>query len=266
MNLHNKIKLSALIVARNEEKNIQECLNSVSNFDEIVLILDRTTDKTYNLANKFNCKIYEGSWLSEGDRRNHGISKCNNNWILEIDADERANDKLLEEARNKIYSLPNNSEGYFLIPFDNFIGKKKVRYGWGASWGVSAKPCLFHKNSKIWGDQIIHPKIILKNKLGYLENRINHYVDANISDMILRLDRYTTAKAKEIRNSKKKIPPLWITIRRSLTRFYKCYITRKGYKEKGWGFLNATFAALYVLISYIKADLENNDSIPKNIN
>ena len=46
----------------------------------------------------------------------------------------------------------------------------------------------------------------------------------NISDMILRLDRYTTAKAKEIRNSKKKIPPLWITIRRSLTRFYKCYI------------------------------------------
>ena len=77
--------------------------------------------------------------------------------------------------------------------------------------------------------------------------------------MIMRLDRYTSAKASDIRNSSKKIPPLWITIRRSLTRFYKCYITRKGYKEKGWGFLNATFAALFVLISYLKASLEEKD-------
>ena len=116
---------------------------------------------------------------------------------------------------------------------------------------MSAKPCLFHKESKIWGNQLIHPEITLKNKLGYLENRINHYVDTNISDMILRLDRYTTTKAKEIRSSGKSIPPLWITIRRSLTRFYKCYISRKGYKERGWGFLNATFAALFLSLIHI---------------
>ena len=68
---------------------------------------------------------------------------------------------------------------------------------------MSAKPCLFHKKSKIWGNQLIHPEITLKNKLGYLENRINHYVDTNISDMIIRLDRYTTTKAKEIKFWKK---------------------------------------------------------------
>ena len=263
MNLHHKIKFSALIVARNEEKNIEKCLNSISNFDEIVLILDRTTDNTCNIAKKFNCNIFEGDWPSEGDRRNYGISKCTNNWILEIDADEIVDKNLLKEANDKILSLPDNMEGYFLIPFDNYIGKKRVRYGWGASWGVSAKPCLFHKNSKIWGNEIIHPKITLINKLGYLDSRINHYIDANISDMILRLDRYTSAKAKEIRNSNKNIPPLWITVRRAITRFYKCYISRKGYKEKGWGFLNATFAALFVLVSYIKADLEDNDNVPK---
>ena len=81
--------------------------------------------------------------------------------------------------------------------------------------------------------------------------------------MIMRLDKYTTVKAIEIRNSNKNIPPLWITIRRALTRFYKCYITRKGFKERGWGFLNAVFASLFVLISYIKADLENDDNTPK---
>lgn len=258
-----KIKLSALIVAKNEEKNLKECLSSLSKVDEIILILDNTSDNSKKIANKFNCKIYEGAWESEGERRNFGIKTCSNNWILEIDADERASNMLIEEAKNKISLLEFNSEGYYLVPFDNYIGNKKVRYGWGASWGVSAKPCLFHKNSKVWGNQIIHPEVSLGNKIGLLDKRIKHYVDENISDMIIRLDRYTTAKAKEIRNSKKKIPPLWITIRRSLTRFYKCYIVRKGYKEKKWGFLNATFASLYVLISYIKADLENDDNIPK---
>ena len=82
--------------------------------------------------------------------------------------------------------------------------------------------------------------------------------------MIQRLDRYTSAKAIDLRKSSKKLPPLWITVRRSLTRFYKCYITRKGYKEKGWGFLNATFAALFVLISYLKAKLENDEEYPKS--
>lgn len=258
-----KIKLSALIVAKNEEKNLKECLLSLSKIDEIVLVLDNTSDGSKKIANEFNCNIYEGDWKSEGKRRNFGIKKCSNNWILEIDADERANNTLIEEANNKISLLESNSEGYYLVPFDNYIGNKRVRYGWGASWGVSAKPCLFHKNSKVWGKEIIHPKVSLGHKLGSLDNRIKHYVDENISDMIIRLDRYTTAKAKEIRNSDKKIPPLWITIRRSLTRFYKCYIVRKGYKEKRWGFLNATFASLYVLISYIKAELENDNNNPK---
>ena len=260
MNSIDKIQITALIVARNEEKNIKACIESLESVDEIVLLLDRTNDNTINIAKTFNCTIYEGNWESEGKRRNKGISKCSNNWILELDADERANKELIKEAKNKIHLLKDNSKGYFLIPFDNYIGNKRVRYGWGASWGVSSKPCLFNKNSKIWGDENIHPSLELKNRQGFLINRIDHYVDSNISSMILRLDRYTSAKAEDIRKSSIKIPPLWITIRRSLTRFYKCYITRKGYKEKGWGFLNATFAALYVLISYLKADLEENNN------
>ena len=120
-----------------------------------------------------------------------------------------------------------------------------------------------NKNSKIWGNESIHPSLKLKYRQGFLNNRIDHYVDRNISDMLKRLDKYTSTKAKDLRKNPRKIPPLWITIRRSLTRFYKCYITRKGYKEKGWGFLNATFAALFVLISYIKATLEDDNETPK---
>ncbi|MFL2682342.1 MAG: glycosyltransferase family 2 protein [Alphaproteobacteria bacterium] len=264
MNSKNKIKISTLIVARNEEKNIKACLESLEAADEIILLLDRSTDCTINIAKNFNCTIFEGSWISEGIRRNEGIKKCSHDWILEIDADERASKQLIDEAKNKIIKLEDTTKGYFLVPFDNYIGNKRVRYGWGASWGVTSKPCLFHKNSKIWGDESIHPSLQLNYKQGVLVNRIDHFVDKNISDMIQRLDRYTSAKAIDLRKSSKKLPPLWITVRRSLTRFYKCYITRKGYKEKGWGFLNASFAALFVLISYLKAKLENDQESPKS--
>jgi glycosyltransferase involved in cell wall biosynthesis len=264
MNSNNKIKISALIVARNEEANIHDCLRSIEAIDEIVLLLDRSNDSTIKIAKSFNCNIYEGNWPSEGVRRNEGIQKCSNNWILELDADERGSIDLINEAKEKIMNLKDDSEGYFLIPFDNYIGNKRIRYGWGASWGVSSKPCLFNKNSKIWGQESIHPSLKLTLKQGFLNNRIEHYVDKNISDMIQRLDRYTSARARDLRKSSDKLPPLWITVRRSLTRFYKCFITRKGYKEKGWGFLNATFAALFVLISYFKAKLENDEEQPKH--
>lgn len=254
-------KLSVLIIARNEEKNLTNCLKSIKGVDEIVLLLDRTTDKSEQIAKNYNAKIIKGEWEIEGIRRNIGITYCKNNWILELDADEIVSAGLIKEIKNKITTA---KKGYFLIPFDNFIGNKKVRYGWGASWGVGAAPRLSFKGCKIWNEkQLIHPSVKLIGEKLWLNNRIEHYVDDNISDMIKRLDRYTFLKAQEIRDNNKKIPPIWITIRRGITRFYKCYISRKGYKEGKWGFILALMASLYIILSYLRAELEDKLGNPK---
>ena len=255
--------VSALVVAKNEENNLYDCLSSLKHTDEIVLILDKTTDKSKEIAEKFNCNINEGSWDNEGERRNFGIKKCKYEWIIEVDADERLSDGLIEEAKLAIKNLDLNITGYFLIPFNNYIGSKKILHGWGASWGVTHKPCLFHKNSKKWGKESIHPSLELGKKLGILKLPINHYIDNNLSDMIKRLDRYSSANAMQLRQSHKKLPNLAITMRRSITRFWKCYISRKGYKEGKWGFIIALFAALYIFFSYMKAELEDSSEKPK---
>ena len=90
-----------------------------------------------------------------------------------------------------------------------------------------------------------------------LNGRINHFVDRNISDMIRRLDSYTSARARDIREKNEQGSYLQ-NIRRIFSRFIKCYIARKGYKEGGYGLLIALLAALYPIISYIKA--RNEDS------
>ena len=95
------MNISALIIARNEEKIIENTLKSLSFVDEIVVILDRSFDKTKTICKKYTNKIFSGSWTCEGQRRNYGIKKCSSEWILEIDADEIISKNLKKEILKK---------------------------------------------------------------------------------------------------------------------------------------------------------------------
>ena len=126
----NKTKLSVLIVAHNEEKKLKSCLEKLKDADEVILLLDKTNDNSKKIAKDFNIILEEGSWELEGERRNYGLSLCSGDWILEVDADEHVSKELFIEIRKNIEKA---EPGYFLIPFDNYIGNRKVKYGWGAS-------------------------------------------------------------------------------------------------------------------------------------
>lgn len=246
--------LTALVVAHNEEDNLAACLDTLTFADEIVVVLDKCTDGSKAIAARFTDKLIEGSWDIEGPRRHAGIDVCTGDWILEVDADERVSSELATEIVEKIQTAP---FGHFLIPYDNYVGDHLVRYGWGASWGVSATVRLYAQGAKLWGAQRIHPGVELQGERMWLENRMIHYVDRDISDMIRRLDRYSTARANDLRASGK-IGSLANNIRRLFSRFFKCYVGRKGYREGLYGFLIALMAGLFPLLSYIKAKLEDD--------
>lgn len=247
-------KLSALVVAHNEEAQLAECLSALRFADEIVVVLDRCTDASAMIAKQFTNKVIEGAWPVEGDRRNTGLDACMGDWVLEVDADERVPFDLAREVREAILGA---GPGYFLIPFDNYVGDRLVRYGWGANWGVSAAPRLSSKGAKRWGRQRIHPSLDLKGERRRLVTPMIHHVDRNISDMIQRLDRYSTARAKDLRESGE-IGSFAGNLRRIASRFFKCYVSRKGYREGAYGFLIALMAALYPILSHLKARLEDD--------
>lgn len=246
-------RLSALVVARNEEDRLEACLACLDFADERVVVLDRCTDGSASIAHKMADVVLEGEWPIEGDRRNAGLDACSGDWILEVDADESVSAELGQEIRSEIAQA---DSGYFLIPFLNYIGDRCVRYGWGASWGVSAAPRLSSRGAKRWGRQRIHPALELHGPKGQLSNPIKHQVDRDISDMIRRLDSYTTARAADLRESGN-IGSFPNNLRRFFSRFFKCYVARKGYKEGSYGFLIALFAGLFPLISHLKARLES---------
>lgn len=249
-------RLSALVVARDEADQLADCLETLRFADEIVVVLDRCTDESRAIAERCGGTVVEGAWPLEGPRRHAGIDACSGDWILEVDADERVPEALAREIRSTIQGA---APGYFLVPFDNFIGERLVRHGWGGSWGVMHAARLFTPGAKQWGEQRIHPKVVLRGRKRYLRERMRHYVDRDMADMLARLQRYSDARAADLRASGAPLPPLIWTLRRSASRFLKCYVSRRGYREGRWGFAIALMAALFPLISHLKAELDGRD-------
>ena len=103
--MKNNIKISALVIAHNEEKILASCLKNLVYADELVVVLDKTNDKSRIIAKKYRARVFEGNWNIEANRRNFGIKKCLGDWILEIDADEHASKDLFIEIRKKIKML-----------------------------------------------------------------------------------------------------------------------------------------------------------------
>ncbi len=94
--MEQKTRLSAVVITRNEERNIADCLESVKWADEIVVLDDNSTDKTAEIAKKYTNKVYQRRMDVEGRHRNYAYSLAKNEWILSLDADERVTPELTQ--------------------------------------------------------------------------------------------------------------------------------------------------------------------------
>lgn len=248
------MRLSALVVARNEEARLPACLATLGFADEIVVVLDRSTDASAAIAEAAGARLLEGEWALEGERRNAGIAACTGDWILEVDADERVPRELGDDIRQVIAA---STDAFHRVRIDNYVGERLILHGWGGSFGTTLKPILFRKGAKHWRAQRVHPGLDWTGREGehLTTHGIRHEVDRDISDMLRRLDRYSSAKAADLLASGD-IGTLGNNLRRFVSRTFKCLIGRKGYKEGSWGVLIALCAGLFPLLSHLKARLE----------
>jgi glycosyltransferase involved in cell wall biosynthesis len=250
------MKLSVCIPVYNEEKHLGECLENLRFADEIVIALDKCTDRSKEIALSHNAVIIEGNWPREGERRNATLDAVSGDWVLEVDADERISPELVQEI---LHVINTTDDDIFSIPFHNYIGERLVKYGWGAYIGVSKKINLFRKGSKRYleNNKVTHAPAIFNGKTGNrLKNPIIHHMDTDLSDTIRRFNSYTNASAQDLLNLEKNggsIGTFGKNFIRLFSRFYKSYFRKKGYREGSLGFLIGILAGLYPMVSYIKA-------------
>jgi len=243
--------LSGLVCAHNEEARLADCLAALSFCDEIVVVADRCSDRTEAIARRMGARVVSGIFPVEGVRKTAGVAACRGQWVFELDADEGVPPELAREIRTLVNAA--DSADWYQVPVDNYIGERLVRRGWGGSFGASSVARLFRKGVKTWKNDRVHPGTVFTGECGgRLHAAIVHKVDDDLPDMIQRLNRYTDLRAQDLAD-KGKVKGLADDAFRGVRRFFKCYVSRQGYKEGDYGFAIAVMAALYPLLSNLKA-------------
>jgi len=238
--------LSVVVLTKNEENRIAKCLESVKWADEIIVVDDESTDKTLGIAKRYTDKVLTRKMDIEGRHRNWAYAQAKNSWVLSLDADEIVTPELKAQIEQVIKNNP--KENGFTIPRRNYIGDYWVKYG---GWYPSPQLKLFKKDKFHYEEAGVHPRAFMDDPCGHFNSDIIHYSYKNLEDFLNKLNNQTTREAKKWIQQNKPMR-LGRFIWRSLDRFMRTYIGRKGYKDGFVGFVVAFNAGLYQFISYLK--------------
>lgn len=242
-------KISSIIIAKNEELNIQRCIESqLKCIDEIIVIVDEdSNDKTLEIVKslpKVNFNIKK--WQGYAKTKQYAVSLASNDWILWIDADEELTAGLSEE----ITRFKNISQDYaaYSIPRKAFFLGRWIKH---SGWYPGRVTRLFDKNKVGFDEKDVHENLVVQGDIGELKNDINHYTDPTIHHYFVKFNRYTTLSAEELFNKGKSFLISDIILR-PLFIFIKMFILKRGFLDGVQGFFLAIFSSAYVFTKYCK--------------
>jgi glycosyltransferase involved in cell wall biosynthesis len=227
-----RVKLSALVCAHNDEARLADCLRRLEFCDEIVVVADRCTDRSQEIARQFGARVIDGIFPLESQRKAAGAAACLGEWVLEVQPDERVDARLAYEVRAAIHGRPGGD--WFEVPLHNYVGQTLVRRGWGAGLGEVMAPRLYRRSVKRWKAGRIDPAVILDGQ------------------MLARLDRQTALRAQDLADAGE-TGGLAGDVIRALGRFWTSYVWRRGVREGELGFLIAMMTGLDAVLCGVRA-------------
>ncbi|MBI3313814.1 MAG: glycosyltransferase family 2 protein [Candidatus Omnitrophica bacterium] len=242
-----KAPVSVVVIAKNEEKRLGDCLKSAEWAYEIVILDDMSTDRTAEIAKIYTDRIFKRAMDIEGRHRNYAYDLASQDWVLSLDADERVTPELAEEIA-KVVQEPNNPHVCYAIPIKTFIGQEWIR---AAGHYPAAKVRLFRKGKFRYEEASVHPRVFYEGSCGQLKGDILHYSAENLTQWIGKFNRETQLEAEKWIVDGRKVS-LAKTLRKTVDRFLKNYFLKGGWKTGFLGYLMCVFHGLYQLFSYAK--------------
>ncbi len=232
--------ISAVILTKNEDKNILDCLKSLSWCDEIVVIDDESQDKTVEIAKKEGAKVFIRPLQDDfAAQRNFGLEKAKGDWVFFVDADERVTQALWYEIMAKTNAPFSPYAGYYLRREDVMWGKR-LRHGETGNIKILR---LAKKNAGSWEGKV-HERWNVKEKTEILQNPLIHYPHQTIKEFLQEINFYTDLRAKELR--KQKVHVSWVAILfYPKAKFAINYIFKGGFLDGLPGFIFAVMMSLH---------------------
>jgi glycosyltransferase involved in cell wall biosynthesis len=241
-------KLSVIIITKNEEDSILECLSSVQWADEIIVLDSGSTDHTVEICRSFGAKVnIAEDWQGFGKQKNRALALAGHEWVLSIDADERVSQSLRLEIEKTISSSTQNTA--FQIPrSSSFCGQFIKHSGWTPDYVTR----LFRRSEAVFSEDIVHEKLITKCQIRKLSSPLIHLSYDNLDDVLLKLNRYSSDGAVVLMAKNNKHGGLLNAVLRALWAFVRTYILRLGILDGRMGFILAVYNAETTYYKYLK--------------
>jgi glycosyltransferase involved in cell wall biosynthesis len=240
--------LSAVIITKNEERMIGECLKSLTFADEILVVDTGNTDNTNFIAKKHHARIVKFPGQGYDQYRNAGLKSVRGDWILYIDADERVSPELAREITG-IISAPDPRYGAYELPRKNIYLGKAMKYG---GWGNDSVIRLFPKNKLVAWHQPLHEQPEFTGLLKKLDNFIIHYSHRDLSSMLAKTISFTDYEAR-LRLAANHPPVTWWRFFRVMfTEFWYRFVKLQAWRDGTAGVIDGIFQVYNSFIIYAR--------------
>jgi glycosyltransferase involved in cell wall biosynthesis len=244
-----RVRLSAIVITRNEAGNIAACLDSVAFCDERIVVDCGSSDDTVAIARAKGARVSEHPWQGFGPQKNHALSLAAGDWVLSIDADERVSPELAAAIERAIAA--GKADGYEFPRRSSFCGHMMRHSGWYPDYVLR----LFRRGRARFTDVIVHERVVCEGPVARLKAPLIHHPVLKLEDAIARIDRYSTASAQAIVDSGRRVT-FMTGIGHGIASFLRAYVFRLGFLDGAEGFLLAVANAEGSYYRYMKAWLE----------
>lgn len=243
------MKLTGIVITKNEEKTIEDCLKSLSFCDEIIVVDSNSQDKTEEIAKKNGAKVYSENFKDFSESRNFGLEKAEGDWILYVDADERVSQELADDIKSKIKSP--EFKVYKVIRKNYYFGNNAWPY-------LEKLERLFlKKDFKGWTGKL-HESPVYDSKTGILNGFLLHYTHRDLFAMVEKTNKWSDTEALLRFNSNHPKMTWWRFPRVMLTAFFDSYIKQGGWKAGAVGVIESMYQSFSIFITYAKLwELQN---------
>lgn len=238
------IPVSVVIVTKDEERNIRDALESVRDFEDIVVLDAFSTDGTPAICREYTSRVYQQEWRGYARQKQMAVDRAEKQWVLILDADERVTPELKKEISESIQE--GAFSGYYLPRKSFFLGKWMQHSGWWPDHILR----LFRKDRAHIEPREVHEKVVVNGAVGYLNGPIEHYTYRTISDYVRKMENYSTLSAQELGD--KKDAPLMSMVLNPFAVFIKMFFLRRGFRDGMHGFILAGLYSFYTFLKYAK--------------
>jgi glycosyltransferase involved in cell wall biosynthesis len=245
-------QLSAIVITRNEAANIGDCLDSVAFCDERIVVDCGSSDGTVDIAKAKGARVEFHEWRGFGPQKNYALSLATGEWVLSIDADERATPKLAGAIKAALADT--SADGWELPRRSSFCGRELRHSGWSPDYVLR----LFRRGKAKFDDALVHERVICDGPVKRLDQPLLHYPVLSLEDALSRMDRYSTASAEALVASGRKVSFL-AGIGHGFYSFLRAYVLRLGFLDGAEGFLLAVANAEGSYYRYMKAWLATRE-------